>query len=186
MPASNSPATDSLATLLAVDLGLRSGLALYRRDGRLLWYRSTNFGSVRRLKQAVPGILDPIDGLQQVVLEGGGQLATVWQHECERRGLACTILAAETWRRRLLIPRQQQHAAQAKQSAGNLARKVIALLAEKQPTSLRHDASEAVLVGLYALLGEGWGDLEMLTTLGVPRFEPRSVRPIAQKVSETK
>jgi hypothetical protein len=137
-----------LPTLLAVDLGLRSGLALYRCDGRLLWYRSTNFGSTRRLKKALGGILDPLENLHAVILEGGGQLAEIWTRECARRGLSCTTIAAETWRRQLLIPRQQQNAAQAKQSAGELARQVIDALAVKRPTSLRHDASEAILVGL--------------------------------------
>jgi len=171
LPASRSSATESLSTLLAVDLGLRSGLALYRRDGRLLWYRSTNFGSVRRLKRGVPGILDGIDNLELVVLEGGGQLATVWQRECGRRILPCEVIAAETWRRRLLIPRQQQNAERAKQCAGELAREVIDTLALKRPTSLRHDASEAILVGLYALLNHGWGNSERLAALGLKDFE---------------
>jgi hypothetical protein len=166
LPASTSPATDALPTLLAVDLGLRSGLALYRRDGQLLWYRSTNFGSVRQLKRGVPGILDGIDNLELVVLEGGGQLATVWQRECARRALPSDLIAAETWRRRLLIPRQQQSAGRAKQSAGELAREIIELLASKRPTSLRHDASEAILVGLYTLLSRGWGDFERLAGKG--------------------
>jgi hypothetical protein len=170
LPASTSPANEPLATLLAVDLGLRSGLALYRRDGRLLWYRSTNFGSVRRLKQALPGILDPLENLEFVILEGGGQLAEIWQRECARRALSCQTIAAETWRRQLLIPRQQQAAQQAKQSAGELARTVIDVLALKRPTSLRHDAAEAILVGLYALLRRGWGTSEQWASLGLKPF----------------
>lgn len=169
MPASNSPAADPLATLLAIDLGLRSGLALYRRDGCLLWYRSTNFASIGRLKQAIPGILDEIATLERVVLEGGGQLATVWQRECQRRAIPCQTLAAETWRRRLLTPRQQQGTVIAKQSAGELARQVIDLLALKRPTSLRHDAAEAVLVGLYALLSSDWRDADKLAPLELLR-----------------
>ncbi|HKI51257.1 MAG TPA: hypothetical protein VJ995_04235 [Geothermobacteraceae bacterium] len=165
MPASRSPANESLATLLAVDLGLRSGLAIYRRDGRLLWYRSTNFGSVRRLKSALAGILDPIENLKFVILEGGGQLAEIWQRECTRRALSCQTIAAESWRQRLLVPRQYQDAKQAKQHAGELARAVIDCLALKQPTSLRHDASEAVLVGLYALIEANWQDADRLTAI---------------------
>ncbi len=41
--------------LLAVDLGVRCGLAVFGADGRLLSYRSTNFGSVARMKNAVWG-----------------------------------------------------------------------------------------------------------------------------------
>ncbi|MEN9933480.1 MAG: hypothetical protein RLZZ387_59, partial [Chloroflexota bacterium] len=32
-----------MTTLLAVDVGLRAGLALFDQDGRLRWYRSHNF-----------------------------------------------------------------------------------------------------------------------------------------------
>lgn len=171
---STSSASDPLPTLLAVDLGLRSGLALYRRDGRLLWYRSTNFASLQRLKRAVGGILDPIDNLQAVVLEGGGQLAGPWQRECARRSIPCWTLAAEAWRRRLLLPRQQQTASQAKQQAGELAREVIVCLALKRPTSLRHDAAEAILIGFYALLRQDWLTAEQLAA--VTHLLPRSCR----------
>ena len=167
MPASKSSAAEGLPTLLAVDLGLRAGLALYRRDGCLLWYRSTNFGSAGRLRLAVGGILEQIENLQAVVLEGGGALATVWQRECLRRGLCCRAIAAETWQRMLLIPRQQLSARQAKQSADGLAREVIERLALKQPTALRHDASEAVLIGLYAVLQGGWQTPDQLRLPGL-------------------
>jgi hypothetical protein len=165
LPGSTSSTAESQATLLAVDLGLRSGLAVYCNDGRLLWYRSTNFGSIRRLKQAVPGILDGIDNLQAVVLEGGGQLAEPWQRECQRRSLACQVVAAETWRSRILIPRRQLGAQLAKQNAGELARAVIECLAVRRPTSLRHDAAEAVLVGLDALIRFGWHDAARLAPI---------------------
>lgn len=173
LPVSTSPASDPQPTLLAVDLGLRSGLALYRRDGRLLWYRSTNFATLQRLKRAVGGILDSIDNLQAVVLEGGGQLAGPWQRECARRSIPCRTLSAEAWRRRLLWPSQQQTASQAKLQAGELAREVIDCLALKRPTSLRHDAAEAILIGLYALLCSGWQDAEHLTGLAhcLPRLD---------------
>ena len=43
--------------LLAVDLGLRTGFALYGRDGRLVSYRSQNLGSKARLKRAAGSLL---------------------------------------------------------------------------------------------------------------------------------
>ncbi len=45
---------NGMQTLLAVDLGVRTGLALYGGDGRLLRYRSQNFGSAARLRQSPP------------------------------------------------------------------------------------------------------------------------------------
>jgi hypothetical protein len=36
---------DAMPVLLAIDIGVKTGLALYGHDGRLLWYRSQNFGT---------------------------------------------------------------------------------------------------------------------------------------------
>ena len=73
-----------MGSLLAVDLGLKSGLALFNRDGTLAWYRSHNFGSRERLKRGIPGILETIPDISAIVMEGGGNLATVWE-----KGMKC-------------------------------------------------------------------------------------------------
>lgn len=52
-----------MPSLLAVDLGLKTGLALFEGQGKLLWYRSHNYGTTERLKRAVPKL---IDGITQV------------------------------------------------------------------------------------------------------------------------
>lgn len=56
-------------SLLAVDLGLRTGLALYGADGRLRWYRSQNYGSAERLRRAVYAELNAMPELR--VLQTG-------------------------------------------------------------------------------------------------------------------
>ncbi len=145
-----SPCGDS-PKLLAVDCGLKTGLALFTLAGQLLWYRSQNFGNRQRLKKAAFTILRDIDGLTHLVIEGGGTLADVWVKEGERRGLQVRQISAEQWRHDLLLPRQQRSGKQAKQVADELAREVIAQAGGEKPTSLRHDAAEAVLVGWWAL-----------------------------------
>ena len=45
---------------------------------------------------------------------------------------------------------------QAKQTADELARRVINWSEAPRPTSLRHDAAEAILVGLWGALEVGW------------------------------
>ena len=60
-----------MTSLLAVDLGVRAGLALYGRDGRLKWYRSRNFGTIQRLRRGVSAVLDGISDIDRLVLEGG-------------------------------------------------------------------------------------------------------------------
>ena len=47
-----------MASLLAVDLGVRTGLACWGDDGRLRWYRSQNFGDAARLRRAIPALLE--------------------------------------------------------------------------------------------------------------------------------
>ena len=142
--------------LLAVDLGLRTGLALFGGDGRLRWARSQNLGSNARLKRAVYGLLGEHPEVAAVVVEGGGPLATIWQREAERRGLAFEAVGADRWRADLLYPRERRSGEVAKASADGLARRVFAWSALGNPTALRHDAAEAVLVGLWACVRYGW------------------------------
>jgi hypothetical protein len=137
--------------LLAVDGGLRTGLALYAADGRLLWYRSHHLGNRTHLKRAVRQILDGLPGLARLVIEGGGPLAELWLQEAARRKVAACRVQAEQWRVDLLLPRQRRSGRQAKQVADDLAREIIARTGAAKPTALRHDAAEAILVGWWAL-----------------------------------
>lgn len=145
-----------MESLLAVDLGLKTGLVLYGRDGRLRWYRSRNFGSAERLRRAVHGLLAELPELNWLVLEGGGPLADIWEREALRREISVMRISAEDWRRVLLYPRQQRNGPQAKRYAGRLARRVIEWSVAPRPTSLRHDAAEAILIGLWGVLNVGW------------------------------
>ena len=145
-----------MAALLAVDLGVRAGFACWGDDGRLRWYRSQNFGAAARMRRAVPALLaDPPD-LSRVVVEGGGPLVGPWAAEADRRGLALQVVSAEVWRPLFLLPREQGSGAQMKAVADRVARRVIAWAGGPGVTSLRHDAAEAVLVGLWGALSAGW------------------------------
>jgi hypothetical protein len=145
-----------MAALLAVDVGVRTGLACYDDEGRLRWYRSQNFGNAARLRRAVPSQLAAISDLAHVVLEGGGPLADAWSAESSKRHLEVTRVTAEEWRAVFLLPREQRSGSQAKDVAGRLARLVIEWSDAPRPTSLRHDAAEAILVGLWGVMHAGW------------------------------
>ncbi len=145
-----------MASLLAVDLGLHTGLAEFGSDGRLRWYRSRHFGSAGQLRRAVPGVLEDMRDLEWLYLEGGGPLADIWQRAAERRGLAARLLSAEDWRPQMMYPREQRGRPRAKHSATDLARGVIEWSGVRRPTSLRHDAAEAILIGLWGVLEVGW------------------------------
>ena len=143
--------------LLAVDLGLRTGFALYGRDGRLVRYRSQNLGSTARLRKAAGRVLSDHPGLERLVLEGGGDLAEIWARAGDRAGVRVRVIDAGVWRRPLLLPREQRTGAGAKSAADGLARAVIEWSGAKRPTGdLRHDAAEAIAVGLWGVLDAGW------------------------------
>lgn len=146
-------------SLLAIDLGLRAGLACFGRDGRLRWYRSHNFGSPARLRRAAYGIVREIVDLEVIVAEGDRHLAEPFARLAQKQGLAFRVIGAEAWRRALLLPRQQRSGADAKHHADEAARRVIEASGAPRPTqSLRHDASEAILIGLWAIRELGWPD----------------------------
>lgn len=145
-----------MAALLAVDLGLKTGLALFGEDGRVRWYRSQHFGNSGALKRAAQHLLRDSPDLAWIFLEGGGTLADVWQHQAQRQNVATRLVAAETWRQALLYPREQRCGRDAKQRAAELARRVIAWSAAPRPTALRHDTAEAILLGLWGVIDVGW------------------------------
>lgn len=136
--------------LLAIDLGLRSGWAAFAAGGRLLGYGSRHFGSRGTLRKAVPRLLADYPALATLVVEGGGDLAAPWEKEAERRGIAFRQVHGETWRASTLKPSERRSGEDAKAAADALARAAIVRAGAPRPTSLRHDAAEAILVGLWA------------------------------------
>ncbi|KPK02047.1 MAG: hypothetical protein AMK71_03635 [Nitrospira bacterium SG8_35_4] len=145
-----------MGSLLSVDLGIKTGLALYGQDGRLCWYRSKNYGSAARLKRDIHSLLESISDLMLMVLEGGGTLVVPWEREAARRHVPVKLVQAEQWRPKFLYPREQLTGLKAKQHADSIARKIIAWSGLPRPTSLRHDAAEAVLIGMWAVIDAGW------------------------------
>jgi len=70
--------------LLSVDAGIRTGLALYNSSGELKWYRSHNLGSIASLRKVAYSMLKSIDGLEYIVVEGGGSITNVWINAAQK------------------------------------------------------------------------------------------------------
>jgi len=100
--------------------------------------------------------LHELPDLQWLVIEGGGPLAEIWQKEAARREVRMIQTSAEVWRQQLLYPRQQRTGVDAKHHADRLARSIIDWSGAPRPTSLRHDAAEAILIGLWGVLQVRW------------------------------
>jgi hypothetical protein len=55
-----------------------------------------------------------------------------------------------------LLSRDQRSGEQAKRMADGIARRVVEWSEASRPTSLRHDAAEAILIGLWGVIHVGW------------------------------
>lgn len=138
-----------MGRLLAVDGGLKCGLALFDGQGSLIRHKSRRVPDRSRMRVAAADILKRWGPVTQVVFEGGGDVAQVWRAVCNRLGVRFQTVSAEDWRRDLLFRRQQRTGSQAKQVALKLAREVIEDSGLPRPKGLRHDAAEAILTGTW-------------------------------------
>lgn len=152
--------------VLAVDLGLRCGLAWYVGGAglslRLVRHRCTEFHTRSRLKAAVGGILREVPGLVAVVGEGDRSLWAFWEKAAASKGAESRLVTPEMWRAGLWGDR----APVAGKDAKALARKVaegtgredglVVRFGQRGVTPMRTDAAEAVCIGYWAARERGW------------------------------
>lgn len=153
---------------MAVDLGLRTGICVWRRGGTssafVVSYRSTHVGSRAALRSLARGIIGQHPELTAVVVEGDRQMGEMWHRTATRQGARALDVSPERWRSVLLQPRERRPAATAKATAVRRADEVIRWSrtnggreAAANPTGpLRHDTADAVMIGLWACLELGW------------------------------
>jgi hypothetical protein len=144
--------------LLAVDTGVKTGLALYGKPDRLIWYRSHNMGSLSSLRKAANHLIHSIEGLSVIVTEGGGPVADAWNKEGLRIGIQIISTDAGEWRKELLYPREYRNSEKAKQTAIFLSRQIIEKSEAPSENFPAHDAAEAILIGLWGCKKAGWID----------------------------
>ena len=148
------PSPTRSPALIAVDLGLRAGLATYARTGHLLSFRSTNFGTVSRMKRAI-GASFPLS-IEVLVTEGDSHLASLWERCAQKRQATSYRIAPSQWRNGLYRPSQMRSKGDWKKKAIDYAERVILWSECPKPTSLRHDAAEAVCLGFFMVMQLGW------------------------------
>jgi hypothetical protein len=142
--------------VLAIDLGLRCGVAVWTSEGRLETWRSTHFANAGQARRVVDGLVDEVDGLVELVLEGDRLLARPWQRAADRRNVLHRLVQANVWRTHILYPREQRTGRLAKDAADRLARAAIDRFADHRTAALRHDAAEAILIGAWAAHMRRW------------------------------
>lgn len=121
--------------------------------GLLQSYRSTHFPKRRDLKNAVHALVRDAAPLVLMVLEGDTDLAALWQKQAAKLDPAprVHVVSAHDWRPDMLLDRQQRSGKDAKRHADTLAREIIARSPAANPTSLKHDAAEAICLGAWAV-----------------------------------
>ena len=149
---------DAHARLVAVDLGVRTGIAVFGGDGLLVSVGSRNLGRRGRVRPVATALRRELDRVDALVLEGDRSLAPAWQQVFGPRGTQVVLVEAERWRHELLHPRERRDARSAKAAARELAAVAVKELSGRAVTPLRHDAAEAVLIGVWGLRQLGWLD----------------------------
>lgn len=142
--------------LLSVDLGVKTGFAMFRSDGRLLWFRSQNFGNKVRLRKAIPWILSLEEEIDYIVIEGGGPLRKIWDTRLEKRNISVMHIMAEDWRHDIMLEREQRKGVMAKEKALEYAGKFLRNQSVGKTGGLNIDAAEAILIGVWGMKKLGW------------------------------
>lgn len=158
--APTSPEAGDPPMLLAVDVGMRCGLAWFTANGRLCAWRSRHFSGRAGLRAGIDGVLREAPP-SVLALEGGGAIARDWERAAARQRIMVHQVYAEDWRAQMLYAREQRHGAIAKRQAEILALDVIAWSNAPAPKGpIGDDVAEAILFGLWVARHLGW-----LTTL---------------------
>lgn len=129
---------------------------MFAADGRLVSVTSRNLGRRGRVGAWATALRRELGRVDALVLEGDRSLVPAWRRTFEPRGTEVVLVEAERWRQALLHPRERRDARAAKSAARELAAVAVAQLSDLPASQLRHDAAEAVLIGLWGLKELGW------------------------------
>lgn len=120
--------------LLSVDLGLRSGFALYNSTGHLISFAHHRFDTLQNLKASVLVELSTLSkhyNLNHFVLEGDAVYRSIWTSainqfaaDYEKTAVIIYIDPAE-WRDRLLISRERKSGKDAKCASRLISRQIM-------------------------------------------------------------
>ena len=141
--------------LLAIDVGLKMGVAMFDETGKLVHCQARKISGRAQLKTAAYRILQELKPTI-LYLEGGGGLADVWSRQAEKLTIPVRQVHALDWRRDLLYLRERRKGKDAKRHAEFMALRIIEWSNAKRPTSMCHDLAEAITFGFWGVWQEGW------------------------------
>ncbi len=142
-----------MKAILSVDLGIKTGLALFSENANLLWFWSHNFGNRNRLKKGVNNILYKISTkweLSLIVIEGSRDIGKIWRKKGTKLDVPVMYVSPERWRGDILGSRNLT-AKESKRLAGIYARNIIIESGLSPPKLVNLDAAEAILIGYWGV-----------------------------------
>jgi hypothetical protein len=122
------------AVLLAVDMGLRSGFALYNSSGYLTDFTDHRFQSLPTLKESILEVLDCLSvrhHLTNFVLEGDAVYGEIWKTSIEEfsckknEEVDVLFVSPSEWRERLLTLKERKSGQDAKTAARQICRQIM-------------------------------------------------------------
>jgi hypothetical protein len=159
----------AMQSLLAVDLGLRTGMCLFNDAGNLLRYDDRQFASADHLEQGAAAILSEWEAeagsrISHVAIEGSDPyLLSAWSNAVgDRRVLH---VQPEHWRHDLLTPQECDSWKSSKDASRVVARSIIERFgtAELDRVDYTTDCAEALLLGAHVAQRLGWIRRELPT-----------------------
>lgn len=157
--------------MLAVDLGLKSGAALYNKEGQLLRYEQFLFNKDKigeEIKTIVQGWESDMQeneatdsekpwSVTKIAVEGG-DVAILHAWESATKDVSITRVSPEEWRFHLLNEKERISGASSKAAARLIARQVVSdfgVMSNHQG-KFKTDVAEAVVLGFYVCKQLGW------------------------------
>lgn len=167
--------------LMAIDLGLKSGVALFGRNGKLLRYEQFHFQK-DSLDKTVKSLLTTweqeardhghsCDGdidnnpprVTHLVLEGADSfMLRAWMDatNCDKNTVSILRVSPEEWRAELLQEKERLSASNAKAASRLIARQIVNDfgIMPRHEGKFTTDVAEAVCLGFYVCYKMGWVD----------------------------
>ena len=157
--------------LMAVDLGLKSGVTLFNDDGNLIRYEQflfdrdnlqEEFEEIIRKWEDEATCENGEDGkITHIAIEGGDTgLLNTWAEAAPNHSIL--RVSPEEWRSELLNKKENQSGATAKEASRLIARQIVADLGtmENHTGKFPTDVAESVCLGMYVARRLGWIERE--------------------------
>ena len=157
------PTKSDVSYLLAVDLGLRTGVSIFDSSGKLLSFEDFLFASTEDLLQGAVSLIARWEErlntkITHIAIEGSDiMLWKAWMEAATSERHLLSVKPSD-WRNDLLLPKEQSNGLTAKAASRLIARQIVADhgVMPVPETEFQTDAAESILLGLHVARRLNW------------------------------